>query len=113
MQRLKTRVIKQPKELRQFYITSKVDSHFWNQNYKCLVVNLLPLPEFHIDATVYDKNGDVIPDATVVVTKADLVPKTDWSLDFTHQMASWKPTEFLESLEVAVTMGDFDRGEYR
>lgn len=113
MQRLKTRVVKQPKEQRLFYITSKVDSHFWNQNYKCLVVNLLPLPEFHMEATVYDRNGRVIPDATVVVTKADLVPKTDWGLDFNHHMASWKPTEFLESLEVAVTMGDFHKRNWR
>lgn len=110
MQRLKlrTRVIKQPKELRQFYITSKVDSHYWNQNYKCLVVNLLPLPEFHIDAIVYDKNGCVLDDVTVVVTKADLVPKTDWGLEFAHEMSAWKPTEFGETLNLAVHMGDFD-----
>jgi len=95
-------------------LTAKVDSHHTNPNYKCLLVNLLPLPEFHWTAKVY-VNGKLVegPHVRVVLTKADLIPRNEWLMQVVQGMSDWKPTEFYPVLRTAVLMGDFERGEWR
>jgi len=85
----------------EFIFTKHVDSHHTNPDYRCLLVNLLPLPEFH-----YRINGKG------VLVKADLMPTYEWMMRLVQKMVDWKP-EYKAMLNSAVVMGDFERGEYR
>ena len=99
--------------MQEFQLTHKVDSHDWNKNYKCLLVNLLGKPEVHYDIIVRDANGKVLKNVFPELTKLDWMPKIDHLMRVNQRMWDWKKTEFAETLRVAVMMNDFDRGEYR
>jgi len=67
--------------------TSKVDYHHTNQNYECLLVDLLREPTFHWTAKAYDAMGHEIRGAHVVLTKADLMPTNRWVSDMVYFLA--------------------------
>jgi len=94
-------------------ITAKVDSHRVNQNYPCVLLNLLPLPEFHFEAKVYDVYGRELKNVRVELTRADLIPRNEWLMQVVQRMCDWKPTEFYPMLHDAVLYDEFLRGEWR
>ena len=96
----------------EYKLTHKVDSHHINPSYKCLLIDLLPLPEFHFEAKAYGPDGKELKDAQIVLTKADLIPRNEWLMEVIQQMVNWKPTEFYPILYHAVIMGDLEKGEW-
>ena len=88
--------------------TAKVDSHHTNPNYKCLLLNLLPLPEFHFKAVVRDEHGRILKNVSVELVKADLIPTYEWMIEANKLMCRWKP-EYVRMLTNAVLMGDFEK----
>lgn len=79
----------------EYKFTHKVDSHFWNPQYRCLLINLLHDPTFH-----YRVQGERL-------VKADLMPTIDWFMEGIRLL--WKfDASFREVLYNAVLMGDFE-----
>lgn len=89
----------------QFQFTKKVDSHRINERYKCLLLDLSRLPEFHYKAIVRDERGRILRNVTVQLVKADLMPTYDWMMEANRLMCAWKP-EFAVKLYNAVMIGD-------
>lgn len=98
---------------REFVITHKVDSHHTNPEYRCLLVNLLGRPEVHYTIVVRDAQGRVLKNVFPELVKLDWMPTIDHLMRVNQYMWDWKPTEFADTLRVAVQMDDFERGEWR
>ena len=68
-------------------VTSKVDSHHTNPNYKCLLIPMLQLKEFHLVIDWQDRR----------VVKCDLMPTEDFALELNALLCNISPT-YLERL---------------
>jgi len=61
-------------------ITNNVDSHYINQDYECLLVDLLNEQWFHYQI----ENGELV--------KADVMPSDKWVLELCEKLASVSPS---------------------
>lgn len=111
-------------------ITAKVDSHYINQQYKTLIIDLTPYTKpgqwIHYDLAWNKKrkwnitvNGHKVDVATMLkmldvkIGRINMVPTNEWLMQVVQGMVDWKPSEFYPLLRTAVLMGDFETGEWR